>query len=515
MSAALWTSEDAATATGSRTGTWSANRVVIDSRAVQQGDLFVALKGERFDGHAFVPDALKSGAAAAMVGAPSLGDSTLLPPLAGVRRGEGEPQSSVSVKHSPLNPPAGGGNKLAACPADKLLVVPDTLQGLTALGRAGRARTKARVIGLTGSVGKTSAKEMLRLALSTHGNTFASHGNFNNHIGTPLNLANMPLDAEFAVLEMGMNHAGEIAALTRLVRPEIAIITNVEAVHLEFFESLAAIADAKAEIFEGLTQGGTAILNRDNPYFTRCAEAAKRHGASRILSFGMDAGADLRLLDSAIEAGGMRIRASVAGTPVEFALGALGEHWAQPALIALGVAYALGLDIAKTAAALSGFREPGGRGNLQPIHVAGSTATLIDDSYNASPASMRAAIAKLGALAAHQPSYTRKIAILGDMRELGSSAPALHAELAPALVEAGVDRVLAAGPLMLNLYHAIPATMRGAHADSAEALLHDVQEMLQPGDLVLVKGSHGSKMYEIAEALVNNNATEGKKKYAP
>lgn len=458
----LWTERSAADATKARSqGQWNASRVEIDSRKAQAGDLFVAIKGERVDGHAYVADALKKGAVAAL------------------------------VDHVPAG--------LEKAP---LLVVKDTLKGLEDLGKYARQRASAKVVGVTGSVGKTSAKEMLRIALAAQGKTFATSGNYNNHIGTPLNLANMPPDTEFAVFEMGMNHAGEIAHLTKMVRPDVAAITNVEAVHLEFFTGLEAIADAKAEIFEGVAAGGAAVLNRDNPYYDRLAAAAAKHGITRIIGFGEQA-ADCRLAAYRPTADGCAIDAVIAGKPLHYTLQAAGKHWGVSSLLALACVQVLGLDVAKSATALAGFVEPEGRGRA--VQIGG--ITLIDDSYNASPASMRSAFAKAAEIRQRQKSG-RLLAALGNMLELGEGAPTLHAELAEALQQYGFDGVFTAGDLMKHLHDTLPATLRMHHMASAVELLPLVKQSLKSGDVLLVKGSHGSKMYELAAALqhVRDNA---------
>ncbi|MBV8939440.1 MAG: UDP-N-acetylmuramoyl-tripeptide--D-alanyl-D-alanine ligase [Alphaproteobacteria bacterium] len=457
---ALWTAEDAAEATDGVTGgNWQARGVSIDTRVTEPGELFVALAGERMDGHRFVKDAFGAQAAAALV--------SQIPPGA---------------------------------PRDRLLLVSDTLRALEDMGRFNRARAQARIAAVTGSVGKTSAKEMLKLALSAHGSAFAGHGNFNNHIGTPLNLANLPPEAAFGVFELGMNHAGEIAALSRQVRPHVALITTVEAVHLEFFASEDDIADAKCEIFQGMEPGGIAVLNRDNQHFPRCRMRATAAGAE-ILSFGFHAHADCRVLSWQATRQGSQIRAAIGGQEVSYALNALGEQWALLSAGVLGVVQALGLDIRKSAAALGAFRELPGRGRLIPIPLKGGEALLVDDSYNASPAAMRAAFGKLAALRASGAAAGRVIAALGDMRELGVRAPELHAQLSAPLQEAGVDVVFTAGPLMRHLFIALPEHMRGSHAEDADALAPLLMEALKAGDCLLIKGSHGSKMYEIAEAL--------------
>ncbi len=448
----LWTSEDAARATGGRSaGGWQARRVSIDSRRIEPGDLFVALTGEHFDGHDFAAQALENGAAAAM------------------------------VSRAPQGADAG-----------RLLVVPDTLDGLWSLARAARERTKARIAAVTGSVGKTSTKEMLKLGLSAHGRTFASFGNFNNHIGAPLNLANLSPDAKFGVFELGMNHAGEIAPLSRLVRPHAAAITNIEAVHLEFFSGLEGIADAKAEIFEGVEPDGAVLLNADNAQFARLKTKAEEKRL-RILSFGRK-GADIRLISAQVEDGHTMIIVEVPQGRMQVALGAAGAHFAASALIALGMAEIFELEVKRSADALAEFAEPEGRGRIARLPWHEGELLVIDDSYNAGPASMKAAFDKTAAVAAGR----RKVAALGDMRELGESAPKLHEELAASLKENGFDAVFCAGTLMKHLYDALPPQMRGGYAASAEELLTLLEEALRPGDLLLIKGSHGSLMYRLA-----------------
>jgi len=449
----LWTNNTATQATGGKVhGTWQASRVEIDSRRVQKGDLFVAIKGERMDGHLFVADALKQGAVAAVVSQPWEGNH---------------------------------------------LLVPDTLKALEDLGKYARKRSRAKVVGVTGSVGKTSAKEMLRLALSTHGSVFASSGNFNNHIGTPLNLANLPPDIPFAVFEMGMNHAGEIAHLTKMVEPHVAAITNVEAVHMEFFGSIEGIAKAKAEIFEGVAAGGAAVLNRDNAMYPILAEQAKAHGIANIITFGEHVKSHCRLLDYGAGAEGCIVSADVAGHELEYTMKAIGKHWAMTSLLVLATAQALELDVEKTAAALATFDEVEGRGRVIPV----GEFLLIDDSYNASPASMRAAFAKTTEVWKALGGKGRKIAALGNMLELGADSAKLHASLAADLQQNGFDLVFTAGDFMKHLHDTLPKTMRSAHVAKAAELLPLLQSALKPDDVLLVKGSHGSKMYELAAML--------------
>lgn len=450
---ALWAVSDLIKATGGvANNEWCAWRVEIDSRKVQAGDIFVALRGERLDGHDYVADAFKKGAIAAIV------------------------ERKLDI----------GGNQL---------VVSDTLKALSDMGKYNRKRCAAKVIGVTGSVGKTSTKEMLRHVLSVHGKTYATSGNFNNHIGLPLNLANLPLDSEFAVFEMGMNHAGEIAHLTKIVCPEIALITNVEAVHMEFFSSISEIAKAKAEIFEGLTKDGIAVVNADQSYFADI-------GFKKI-TFGKNNNADSRLLDYKPFTGGCEVKAAITGNAYEYRIGATGYHFAVISLSVLAVCHALGLDIEKSASALAGFSEVEGRGKIKEIDVSDGKALLINDSYNASPASMRSAFAKAGEIWQANGCKGRKIAVLGDMLELGKDSILFHQNLADDLQKESFDKIYAAGEFMRNLYEVLPENMRGFYAESVNDLGCVVLGELRQDDVVLIKGSHGSKMYKVAEFLQN------------
>jgi UDP-N-acetylmuramoyl-tripeptide--D-alanyl-D-alanine ligase len=456
----LWTADEAVKATaGHATADWSARRVSIDSRTAQAGDLFVALKGPHFDGHDFIAGALKGGAAAAV------------------------------VHRMPETLPGDA----------PLLLVNDTMTALEALGLAARARTKAKFIAVTGSVGKTSTKEALRLALATAGSTYATTGNLNNQWGVPLSLANMPRNTRFGVFELGMNHAGEIGPLSRQVRPDIAIITTVAPAHLEFFDSVEAIADAKAEIFEGMPKDGVAILNRDDGHFARLSDHARRHGISRIIAFGAHEEATARLLEYAAEREGGRIRARILGREISFAVGAAGMHQAINSLAVLAAVMSLSVDVDVAAAALAQMQALKGRGQRSHVTLAGGSFEIIDESYNASPAAMRAAIQVLAQ--ANPARGARRIAVLGDMRELGPQGGQLHADLAADLSAAGVDLVFTAGPLMASLNAALPATLRGAHFNDSASLTPAVLEAVRPGDILLVKGSLGSRMGPIVDAL--------------
>lgn len=455
---ALWTAADAAAATGgTNTGAWSAQGVSIDSRSLLPGDLFVALKGPKYDAHEFAAAAIAKGAAAAMVAKPMAG----------------------AVK--------------------PLLVVADTQAGLEDLGRAARTRTAAKVIGVTGSVGKTGTKEALRHAFERQGATHASAGSLNNQWGVPLSLARMPRATVYGVFEMGMNHPGEIDALTRLVRPDVAVITTVEPAHLGFFPSVEAIADAKAEIFNGMDARGSAILNRDNPHFDRLVVRAKAAGVGRVVDFGAHADAAVHLIDCHLHASASAVTASVLGEIVDYCLALPGRHWVMNSLAVLAAVHAAGGDIGTAAAAMAMLEPMAGRGLRRKIAIAGGDALLIDESYNASPASMRAAIAVLGA--ARPESGGRRVAVLGDMLELGTDAARLHAELADSLRDAGVDLVFTVGEAMRALYDALPARRRGAHATTAAAMADAVVPRLKNGDVVMVKGSYGSRMRDVIARL--------------
>jgi UDP-N-acetylmuramoyl-tripeptide--D-alanyl-D-alanine ligase len=382
----------------------------------------------------------------------------------------------------------------------RLLAVPDTQAGLEALAVAARARSDARIVAVTGSVGKTGTKEALAAVLGRQGMTHASSGNLNNQIGMPLSLARMPAASRFGVFEIGMNHAGEIAPLSGMLRPHVAIVTTVEAVHLEFFTDVAAIADAKAEIFAGMDSGGVAILNRDNPYFDRLALRAREHGVGRVWGFGGAENAEGRLIDIASDDTGSLVSAIVFGQAVRFRLPLPGRHQAQNALaVLLGVA-ALGGDIGQGAAALEGLAPVKGRGVTTEVALpGGGSFRIVDETYNASPAAVRAVLAVFGMTA--PGAGGRRLVALGDMLELGAAGPAEHAGLAPALAAAKADLVFTSGSLMRHLHDALPAAMRGAHAADADALAATIAAAVGPGDIVLVKGSAGSRMAAIVSAL--------------
>jgi UDP-N-acetylmuramoyl-tripeptide--D-alanyl-D-alanine ligase len=436
--------------------------ISIDTRTVAPGEAFFAIKGDNRDGHDFVEAALAAGAGLAVVAA---GRRDRFP------------------AHVPL------------------LVVPDVLDGLRDLARAARTRMQAKIIAVTGSVGKTGTKEALRLTLAADGETHASIASYNNHWGVPLSLARCPDSARYAVFEIGMNHAGEIEPLTRLVQPHVVIITTVEPVHLEFFPSVEAIADAKAEIFLGLAPGGAAVINRDNPQFARLERAAQNAGVARIVGFGEHARADARLIRCALLPEGSTVEAQIFGTDVTYKLGAPGRHLVLNSLAALAATVLVGADLALAALALSRLQPASGRGTRLTLEMAGGTALLIDESYNANPASMRAALALLGH--SNVGPRGRRIAILGDMLELGPHGHDLHRELSDAVLANEVDLVFCCGPLMRALWEALPSGRQGSYAETSAALELQVLAAIQPGDAVMVKGSLGSRMAPIVKALQN------------
>jgi UDP-N-acetylmuramoyl-tripeptide--D-alanyl-D-alanine ligase len=432
----------------------------IDSRTIAPGDAYFAIKGDVHDGHDFVDAALKAGAA-----------------LAVVERAQREKFASGAP----------------------LLVVDDVLAALVELGIASRARLAAPVIAITGSVGKTSTKEALRRVLEAQGPTHASASSFNNHWGVPLSLARCPSQVKFAIFEIGMNHAGEIDTLVRMVRPQVAVITTVEPVHLEFFAGIEAIADAKAEIFVGLEPGGAVVLNRDNSQFARLARSANKLGIDRIVSFGADPKSDARLIDVALHPDRSAVHASILGHDVTYRLGMPGRHMAINSLAVLAAASLVGADLALAALALSQIEPAVGRGARRALEVGNGEVTLIDESYNANPASMAAALNVLGSAAVG--AQGRRIAVLGDMLELGPTAPALHRDLNEAIKANHIDLVYCCGPLMRNLWDALSTGKRGGHAENSAGLEAQVIAAIRGGDAIMIKGSLGSKMKTIVTAL--------------
>jgi UDP-N-acetylmuramoyl-tripeptide--D-alanyl-D-alanine ligase len=464
MRGPLWTAEEIAAATGARlSGAFAeATGASIDTRTLQPGDLFFAIRGEARDGHDFVREALAKGAAAAV--------------LAEERAQE-------------------------FADAGALLAVPDPLEAMRLLGIASRRRSNAAIVAVTGSVGKTGTKEALRLVLSRQGATHASVASYNNHWGVPLTLVRMPRESAFGVFEIGMNHPYEILPLTAMVRPQVALVTAVEPVHIEFFRSIWGIADAKGEIFAGIESGGTAVINRDTPYFERLRAHAQASRAGRILTFGEHEAADVRAERIILKPDLSVVEAWLLGRSVTYRLGTPGRHIALNSLGALAVVHALGADPAVASQALAELKPPVGRGERTMLAVGQGEALLIDESYNANPASMRAALATLGAVEVN--ARGRRIAVLGDMKELGQEGPSLHRGLAAAIEESRADLVFAAGPLMENLVQALPTERVAAHTATAPELVEAVCAAVRPGDAIMIKGSLSTGMGVVVKALKN------------
>ncbi|MES1203995.1 MAG: UDP-N-acetylmuramoyl-tripeptide--D-alanyl-D-alanine ligase [Pseudomonadota bacterium] len=460
---ALWTAEDAAEASGGKligADSWIATGVSIDTRSLAPGELFVALTDVR-DGHDFAPAAFAAGAAAALVSRADIGGSALL-------------------------------------------VVDDVLEGLRGLARGARDRSAAKRIAVTGSVGKTSVKEALALCLAPSGATHAASKSFNNHFGVPLTLARMPPASAYGVFEIGMNHRGEIAPLASLVRPHAAVITTIAPVHVEHLGSLAAIAEEKADIFADMEKGAAAIVPVDAPHADILVARVKSVGA-QLIRFGESAACEARLISFEEDAEGSNAEADILGKRIRYRVGAPGRPWAGNALATLAAAAAVGADLNQAAAALENLRAPAGRGAAKLIAFSRGAFTLVDDAYNASPVSIAAALETLG----KRPAV-RRIAALGDMLELGPDERAYHAALAAPVERAGIDLVFCAGPRMAALWEALPPARRGGYANDADSLIPLLTDALKAGDAVLVKGSFGSKMSRVVEALArlgdNNSA---------
>lgn len=449
---ALWSSDEIARATGGRASAeFQVSGVEMDSRDVRGGDLFIALKGEAMDGHRFIETAFANGAAAAITDRPI-------------------PQPHILVEN--------------------------TTAALHALGRAALARTNSIRIGVTGSVGKTGVKEAIFAGLdrSSRGKAHRSVRSYNNHVGVPLSLARMPARSRFGIFEMGMNHAGEMAQLADHVRPHVAVITTIAPAHIENLGSEEAIADAKAEIFGGVVEGGTAIVPADSPHFDRLANHAAKAGI-KLVSFGRSAHADVRLLDAIPSAnGGSLVTADMGDTRVCFSVAEPGDHWISNALCVMAAVRAAGGDLGAAGLALAEMGGLKGRGARHRLAAPGGHALMIDESYNANPASMRATLRALG-----QTPATRRIAVLGAMKELGDFAPRFHADLAEPLADAKVDFAILVGEEMRSLARslgkgdggALAAGLHFAHCDDPQAAIAALEDYgITAGDAVLVKGSN-------------------------
>jgi UDP-N-acetylmuramoyl-tripeptide--D-alanyl-D-alanine ligase len=451
----LWTSEEIAAVTGGVANRWfEVSGVTFDSREVGPGDLFIAMPGTVHDGHQFVAGAFAAGAAGAVVSRPVEGPHVL---------------------------------------------VEDTFLALQALGRASRERSRATIIGVTGSVGKTSTKEALYAALDRNrpGRVHRSVKSYNNHTGVPLSLARMPRDTQFAVLEMGMNHAGEIRALVAQVRPHLALITAIAPAHIENLGSEEAIADAKAEIFEGLEPDAVAIVPNDTPHRDRLVKAARRY-ADRIVTFG-GGDADVHAIHAvAADSGGSLISAALLDCEITFTISQRGEHWVSNALAVLASVEALGEDVALAALALADLGGLKGRGERHRIEADGGEFLLIDESYNANPASMAATLKSLGA----ERDVSRRIAVLGPMRELGEHSDSLHAGLAPAITDAHVDRLILIGDEMRPLAEKVVGTISLSLVSGVDEATDELMRMAKPGDAILVKASNSVGLAKLVERMV-------------
>jgi UDP-N-acetylmuramoyl-tripeptide--D-alanyl-D-alanine ligase len=448
----LWTSAEIAAATnGTASAPFDVTGVAFDSREVGPGDLFVALKGEATDGHRFVPQAFAQRAAGVLVSEP------------------------VDGPH---------------------ILVANTIVALDALGVASRARAQSKVIGVTGSVGKTSVKEALFAAFdrAAPGTAHRSLKSYNNHVGVPLSLARMPRATRFGVFEMGMNHAGELAALTRIVRPHVALVTTVALAHGAFFADESAIADAKGEIFQGLVPGGIAVIPYDNPHRDRLIAAAEPY-AGEIVTFGRERAADVHAREGLAGPRGTFVQARLRGCELSFTVGPPGDHWITNALGVLAVVEAAGGDLAAAGLALADMAGLPGRGQRITVRLPGGDALLIDESYNANPASMRATLKMLGQEAG------RKVVILGSMRELGPDEARHHAELAQPIVNAGVALALLVGSEMKPLANALEGRIELVHVADAAAATIEAQKLIAPGDAILIKGSNAIGLARVIDAL--------------
>lgn len=427
---------------------WVCSGVSIDSRTIEKGDLFIALTGENGNGHSFLQDAANGGAAAALI----------------------SEKVNVSLP---------------------VLRVANTLKALEKLGIGARERSNAFRIAVTGSVGKTSTKEVLKTVFKDQGQTHGSVSSYNNQWGVPLTLARMPQETRFGIFEVGMNHAGEIRPLAHMIKPHMAIITTVVEAHVEFFKSTEEIARAKAEVFEGMAAGGLVLLNRDNPYFELLSNLAQEYRL-KVFGFGQSEKADIRLLSWECREQTSKVLIEMGGKQFSYVLPVPGMHWVFNSLAVLGAVQLAGANMAQAIKSFSHIEIPQGRGKQY-----GGPFRVIDESYNANPTSMHAAIAVLG-----QSGKGRKIAVLGDMRELGDGARSHHENLLEPLLEQGVDMVFCCGPFMTYLYERLPKTMQGGYAQTSVELIPLVLDAVQTGDIISVKASLGTRVKPIVEALL-------------
>ncbi|MDQ2632517.1 MAG: UDP-N-acetylmuramoylalanyl-D-glutamyl-2,6-diaminopimelate--D-alanyl-D-alanine ligase [Pseudomonadota bacterium] len=436
--------------------------ISIDTRSLAPGDAFFAIKGDAMDGHDFATAAVKAGASLLVVAEGRL--------------------------------PALG--RLTA----PMIVVPDVLAALEKAGTAARARSNAKIVAVTGSAGKTTTKEALRHALSAVGKVHASAASFNNHWGVPLTLARMPADCDYAIFEIGMNHEGEIRPLVKLVRPHVAIVTMVGAAHLGHFRTLDDIARAKAEIFEGVEQGGAALINRDDQRWALLGKMAKEAGVQKVVGFGEHAKALYRLTNLALHPDHSLITARIGGKEINARIGAPGRHIVQNALAVLGAAHLVGADVGQVALSLESLSAEPGRGKRHVLKHPAGPITLIDESYNANPASMKAAMALLAATPV--TGEGRRIAVLGDMLELGNHSAKLHAGLAGLIAAARAELILLAGPEMKSLAEALPEEFKVEYRAGAEDLKPVLIDTVRPGDVVMIKSSKGIGFSKLVDALI-------------
>ncbi|MGB0934931.1 MAG: UDP-N-acetylmuramoyl-tripeptide--D-alanyl-D-alanine ligase [Alphaproteobacteria bacterium] len=461
---ALWTSQDISRIIGASSDhQWKANSVSTDSRKTAPGDLFVALKGPQSDGHAYVLDALQKGAAAAIV--------------------------DQDIPNSPADAP--------------ILKVDDSLEALRKIAYAARDRATGDVVGITGSFGKTSTKDALAFVLGEQGSVYASPRSFNNHWGVPITLSNMPAGSDYNVIEMGMNNLGEIHDHSMMVRPNVALVTNVEKMHYGKLGSYENIIKAKAEIFDGMDGDGIAVLNQDNRAYDQLARAATNAGAGSIITYGHDADCDVRIISADARVDSLEVTVSIAGDRLTYTVPSLGQHWAINSAGILGVVHALRADVKAAAEKLAKFKLPAGRGEQHILKWGQGSIKVIDDSYNAGPLSMRSALQVLGSTPAE-----RRIAVIGDMGELGDDAIEAHESLVEDLIKYNIDTVFTSGSLMLHLFNKLPENMRGKHNDDVDALAATVCDYVKAGDTVMSKGSRGQyhhhgRMYAIVKALLD------------
>jgi len=457
----LWTSKEILKAIGGESSSeFEASGISIDSRSLKKGEIYIAIKGDNLDGHDYVSAAFEAGASAAIV------------------------------------------EKTFKLDTDKTLIyVENSFEALQNIGIESRKRTSAKIIAVTGSAGKTGTKELLSIAFKPFGKTYASKKSFNNHWGVPLSLANMPLDCEFGIFELGMNHKGELEELAKQVMPNIAIITTIEPVHIEFFKNIEEIAEAKAEIFKSMESKAVAILNLDNPMYLKLKKAALSEGINNIISFGEDEAADIILNDYSLSSDSIKIVALIDKKKIKYKLNIAGKHIAVNSLSVLAAVKSLGYNISKAVEALKTSEPVEGRGNRILVNIVEGEPpiTIIDESYNANPASMLAAFNVFQM--AEPQNEGRRIAVLGDMLELGRDGPKLHTGLVNPLLKAKADLVFCCGPQMEALFSILPQDWQGGYKNNSQDLAQDLIANIKPGDVVLVKGSAGSKMSYVVQAL--------------